>query len=163
MRHHRAAGQIGRDEIDLDDAPPDIGLELPQRRIAAGDAGIVDEDVDLAGVADKRVDGLADRRLVGDVDDRGVDTAAPLSAAAALSSAAASTSHNTTAAPEASIFCAAAKPMPRAPPVMMAVRPLRSMVFMSAAHIRSFPRKRATQSFQCCIEILRLDSPLARK
>src|SRR5271163_910269 len=41
-------------------------------------------------------------------------------------------SHSATAAPDASIFCAMAKPMPRAPPVTIAVRPFRSMVFMSA-------------------------------
>src|SRR4029077_7399067 len=40
-------------------------------------------------------------------------------------------SHSPTAAPEASIFCAAAKPMPLAPPVTMAMRPLRSMAFMA--------------------------------
>ena len=38
--------------------------------------------------------------------------------------------HSATAAPDSSIFCAAAKPMPRAPPVTMAVRPLRSTAFM---------------------------------
>src|ERR1700733_13221902 len=39
-------------------------------------------------------------------------------------------SHSATEAPETSIFCAAAKPMPRAPPVTMAVRLLRSMAFI---------------------------------
>src|SRR5580658_7760535 len=52
-------------------------------------------------------------------------------------------SHSATAAPEASIFCAAAKPMPLAPPVMIAVRPLRSMAFM----------RKDRRGVRCCLEI----------
>ncbi len=78
MRHHRAAGQIRRDEIDLDHTPPDLGRKLPQRRIAAGDAGIVHQNVDLAGVADQRVDGGGDGGFIGDVDDGGMNAIALL-------------------------------------------------------------------------------------
>ena len=68
MRHQRATDEIGRDEIDLDDAPPDLRRKLPQRRIAAGDAGIVDENVDLAEVAERCFDRARDRGVIGDVD-----------------------------------------------------------------------------------------------
>src|SRR5205823_2332310 len=49
-----------------------------------------------------------------------------------LSSASASASHNSAAAPDATMRLAMAKPMPRAPPVTMALRFFRSMVFMKA-------------------------------
>ena len=75
MRHHRAADEIGRDQIDFDDAPPHLGLKLPERRVAPGDAGIVDQNIDLAGFTQQRIDGSADGRLIGDVDSRGVDAA----------------------------------------------------------------------------------------
>src|SRR5205823_867280 len=63
----------------------------------------------------------------------------PCKAAPASSSAVASTSHKTTAAPDASMRLAIAKPIPRAPPVTIAVRFLRSMVFIGSEFIRSFP------------------------
>ena len=49
VRHDGAADQVGRDQVDLDDAAPDVGRQLPGRAVAAGDAGVVDEDVDLLG------------------------------------------------------------------------------------------------------------------
>src|SRR5262249_33642509 len=56
-------------------------------------------------------------------------------AAPAWSSAAGSTSHSTTVASEASRRLAMAKPIPRAPPVTIAVRFFRSMAFIdSTAH-----------------------------
>ncbi len=140
MRHQRATDEIRRDEIDLDDVPPDLRRKLPERRIAAGDAGIVDENVDLAALAQRCLDRARDRGFVGDVDRGGVNAACRLfNAAAASSSAAASTSHNSTAAPDASMRLAMAKPMPRAPPVTIAVRFLKSMVFISRP-FRGTPR-----------------------
>ena len=69
FRHDRAASQIRTDEIDINDAPPDIRLQLPELAVAAGDAGVVDEDVDLAVPRDGGLRGGAHRSIIGEFDD----------------------------------------------------------------------------------------------
>ena len=54
VRDDRAAGEEGAGQVDVDDPAPDVGIELPGRPVAAGDAGVVDEDVDASVARDRR-------------------------------------------------------------------------------------------------------------
>ena len=68
VRDHGAAGEEAAGQVDVDDAPPDVGIELPGQAVAAGDAGVVDQDVDPSVVRRGRVRGGFDRRRVGQFD-----------------------------------------------------------------------------------------------
>ncbi len=56
--------------------PPFLDRIVPGRRIHAGDAGIVDEDVDAAEQLDSLVAGLFDSSKIGDIDGDRSDAAA---------------------------------------------------------------------------------------
>jgi hypothetical protein len=75
LRHDRAAHQVGRDQVDLDDATPDVGRELPGGGVAAGDAGVVDQDVDLAMRLGDAFGRGGDVGLAGQLDHVGADAA----------------------------------------------------------------------------------------
>ena len=83
------------------------------------DAGVVDEDVEPAELLDRRRDGGLPRRLVADVEVRGL-AAEP---ARGLGREVVCTSPIITAAPAAASACAMPAPKPRAPPVTSACRP----------------------------------------
>ena len=70
-RHDRLAADEGAVEIDAQHLAPFLEIGLPHRLVDAGDAGIVDEDVDLAERLQRRVAGLLDRGEIGDVDLEG--------------------------------------------------------------------------------------------
>ena len=72
-RHHRLAADEGAVEIDAQHLAPFVEVGFPHRLVDAGDAGIVDEDVDLAERLQRLVAGLLDRGEVGDVDLEGRD------------------------------------------------------------------------------------------
>ena len=76
VRHDRAAGQVRRDQVDLDHAAPDRRIELPGGAVAAGDAGVVDQDVDLPVALDRRLDRGIDRILLRQLDHRAGHVAA---------------------------------------------------------------------------------------
>ena len=62
------AADEGTVEIDAHHLAPFVEVGLPHRLVDAGDAGIVDEDVDLAERLQRGVAGLLDRGEVADVD-----------------------------------------------------------------------------------------------
>ena len=110
LRHDRAAGQERPDEVDLDDAPPDFGVEFPGHAVAAGDAGVVDEDVDAAVRIDGRFRRRGDVGLDAQLDDLAACAAGQLlrldetfSAFSASCRRFASMSHSATLAPERSM------------------------------------------------------------
>ena len=74
-RHHRLAADEGPVEIDAQHLAPFLEVGFPHRLVDAGDAGIVDEDVDLAERLQRLVAGLFDRGEIGDVDLEGGDPA----------------------------------------------------------------------------------------
>ena len=75
-RHHRLAADERPVEIDAQHLAPFVEVGLPHRLVDAGDAGIVDEDVDLAERLQRRVARLLDRGEIGNVDLEGRDGAA---------------------------------------------------------------------------------------
>ena len=52
----------GAGEVDLEHPAPDVGIELPRRSVAAGDPGVVDQDVDAARAGECRLRRGLDRR-----------------------------------------------------------------------------------------------------
>ena len=68
-----SAGQPGCDKVDLDDLAPDRGVEFPGGRIAAGDTGVVDQDVDPAGFRECISAGGRNRGIIGEFDNPGID------------------------------------------------------------------------------------------
>ncbi len=60
--HDRLADDEGAVEVDAQHLVPLGEVGLPHRLVDAGDAGIVDEDVDLAEGGERRIAGLLDRR-----------------------------------------------------------------------------------------------------
>ena len=79
-RHHRLAADERPVEIDAQHLAPFVEVGFPHRLVDAGDAGIVDEDVDLAERLQRVVAGLLDRGEIGNVDLEGRD-GAPISLA----------------------------------------------------------------------------------
>ncbi len=67
-RHDRLADDEGAVEVDAQNFPPFLEIGLPDRLVDAGDAGIVDEDVDLAERRQRRIARLFNGGGVGDVD-----------------------------------------------------------------------------------------------
>ena len=61
-RHHRLAAQEHAGEVDVDDLLPLVDAQLPDRRGAAGDTGVIDQRVD----ASPAIEGGADRGVPGD-------------------------------------------------------------------------------------------------
>ena len=60
-------------QVDVDHLLPLVDRVVPERVVAAGDAGVGDQDVDAAeGLAGRRGRGL-DVAGVDEIDDRGVD------------------------------------------------------------------------------------------
>src|ERR1700731_447779 len=66
--HDRLAADEGAVEIDAQHLAPFLEVGLPHRLVDAGDAGIVDEDVDLAERLQRRIPRLLDRGEVRYVD-----------------------------------------------------------------------------------------------
>ena len=71
--HHRLAADEGTVEIDAQHLAPFLEVGFPHRLVDAGDAGIVDEDVDLAERLQRLVAGLLDGGEIGNVDLEGRD------------------------------------------------------------------------------------------
>ncbi len=69
VRHHGPAHQIGRVQVDLQDLTPDPGIQLPGRRVAAGNAGAVHDDVQARMRGKGRLGCRLDGRLVGQLHD----------------------------------------------------------------------------------------------
>ena len=65
-----AAAPEGAVEVDVDHIEPVFVGDLFGRRLAAGDAGIVDENVDLAVTRHQFIRGLGDAAGIRDVQDR---------------------------------------------------------------------------------------------
>src|SRR5580693_4576075 len=74
--HDRLAADEGPVEIDAQYLAPLVEVGLPYRLVDPGDAGVVDENVDLAECLDRGVAGLLDRGKVGDVDPERSDACA---------------------------------------------------------------------------------------
>ena len=70
-RHHRLAADEGPVEIDAQHLAPFLEVGFPHRLVDAGDAGIVDEDVDLAERLQRLVTRLLDRGEIRHVDLEG--------------------------------------------------------------------------------------------
>ena len=125
--HDRARADEGAVEVDAHHLAPFLDLGLPGLGVDAGDAGVVDEDIDASEALDGGVAGLGDRgglrHVAGDRVDRSP------SALAVFCASAMSRSQIATRAPEATKRSAMALPKPWAPPVTTAVRPSRSMTF----------------------------------
>src|SRR5690606_8224282 len=68
VRHHRPAAQEGAGQVDVDNAAPLLGAQLPDLGVVAGNAGIVDQDVDLAEGRQGRLHGGLDGVRGGDID-----------------------------------------------------------------------------------------------
>src|SRR5205085_3611405 len=67
-RHHRLAADEGTVQIDAQHLAPFVEVGFPHRLVDAGDAGVVDEDIDLAQRLQRFVTGLLDRGEIGNVD-----------------------------------------------------------------------------------------------
>src|ERR1700754_2290243 len=67
-REHRAVDVEGAVEIDVDDAAPFVELVFLERSVLAGNAGGMDEDVELAQILLDLGDGSGHRIVVRDVD-----------------------------------------------------------------------------------------------
>src|SRR5712675_42670 len=76
VRDDRLAADERPVEIDAQDLAPLIELGLPYRPVDAGNAGIVDENVDLAERLERRIPRLFDRGEIGDIDLESRDRAA---------------------------------------------------------------------------------------
>lgn len=120
-----------------------------QQQLVAGDACVVDEDVDAAEVLADPAEGFLDERKVGHVafvgrgaDAEGLRFGDPVSAA--RSSAPAYTT--ATSAPFSANETAMAAPMPREPPVTTAVLPLRSISYCPFRSFSSCACAACTQS-----------------
>src|SRR6202035_2878544 len=75
--HDRLAADEGPVEIDAQDLAPFLEVGFPYRLVDSGDAGIVDENVDLAECSERRVSSLFNGGKIGHVDlergDAGAD------------------------------------------------------------------------------------------
>src|SRR5258708_27281324 len=70
-RHHGLAADEGPVEIDAQYLAPFVEVGLPYRLVNAGDAGIVDQNVDLTERLQRFVAGRLDGGEIGDVDLEG--------------------------------------------------------------------------------------------
>ena len=128
LRDHRLAHQERALEVGVEVGVPDLLGELLDAG-AAGDAGIVDEDVDAAeGLLDRLGDGAAILGLadVGRDLQAGPALVAPIRLATSSSSSW-RISVTTTVTPSPARVRAISRPMPRPAPVTMATLPLRSI------------------------------------
>ena len=73
-RHDGLAADEGTIEIDAQHLAPLLKVRFPHRLVDAGNAGIVDEDVDLAERLQRLIAGLFHRGEIGDVDLERADT-----------------------------------------------------------------------------------------
>ena len=150
---HLARGGAGAQEraghVDRDDLVP-VGERELDRWPTDRNAGVVDQNVDAAGALRNLAEHRIDRRLARNVgaerqrppacsDDLGDD----------VSDSASSRSAMTTVAPAEASVSAAARPMPRAPPVTTATwRSRRIKDWMSAMALRSALGRKTRSSFQ---------------
>ena len=131
-RHDRPAAQKHAGQVDVEDAPPLVRRILPRRHVRAGDPGARDQDIDAA----ERADRCGNRRVhLSDVDDvhrRRVHVAERRELAGGGRRA--SRDRSPTAIrgrPSRSRRSAIARPIPCAPPVITARRPVRSKACIS--------------------------------
>src|SRR6266404_4189359 len=66
--HVRLAADEGPVEIDAQDLAPFLEVGFPNRLVDAGDAGIIDENVDLSERFERCVSRLFNRGEIGDID-----------------------------------------------------------------------------------------------
>ena len=143
LPHHRdrGAGHVERaGEVDVEHGLP-VGVgELPHDAVAQ-DAGVVDDDVEPAGPGERR---HRRRRRPTAASETSSSSGITLARSVAVTSARASASMSATQGRAGSAKnWLSARPMPRAPPVTMTVRPVKSK--RSTAHharstIRTTPR-----------------------
>ena len=121
--HDGAAADELAAQVDADDAVPFLDRIFGDLGVQAGDAGVVDQDVDLAKAAIVSRVRRSTWGFVGDIDGERDDLAARRQPSPAVASASAlSRSQMATAAPPASSRSTTARPMPWAPPVTTAAR-----------------------------------------
>ena len=124
MPLQRGARQAeGRGQVDRDHLVPVLVLQLHEQ-IVAGDAGIVDQDVELAHRRFRLRHQCFDRVLVGEVARQHMDALAEL--AGELLERSRRVPDSATVAPCACSARAIAPPMPPVAPVTSAVLPVRS-------------------------------------
>ena len=73
MRHQGAGDDEGRDQINLNHAAPFRHGQFPDRRIAAGDAGIIDQNIHAPMGSKRRLRRGFHRRRVRQIKDMGAD------------------------------------------------------------------------------------------
>ena len=126
--HHRLQRRAGEAEGGLEVDPDHVGPFLvlhPHREIVAGDAGIVDQDVELPERLDRLRHQRVDRGAVAKVADQG-DMIAAEPGAKGLELARRSTPKPRAAPPAPPAPSAIAEPIPPEAPVTRAVIPVRS-------------------------------------
>ena len=113
-----AARQDGERAVPVGDA------DLGDRPEGAADAGVVEHHVEAAEAPDRRGDELLDRGLVGDVGPDEAQRSGSATSSTSRCPLSSLRSPTTTRAPASRKRSTVARPMPLAPPVTMATRPL---------------------------------------
>ena len=158
---HRGARQPERGgEIDRDDLVPVLVLHAHEK-IVAGDAGIVDQNIDVPHGGFGGRHQLLDLGRVGQIAGQHMDAAAQLAGQRVERSS--RVPEMATVAPLACSACAIAPPMPPVAPVTSAVLPVRSNISVSPSRLGRLrgKRPRASSSKQSTSSGVPTDVPTA--